>query len=488
MEGVHAIGCDRPAERGAGRRGSRRPRPVAAHGQAGTPRPPLGGDHGQAARRHRRCFDLRQGRKRRGRRGGDARGHLHDVGHARLGRRDAGARVRPAHEEGNRAERPRRGAHRRDAGVLQVEEPQVRARERPARGRHAGDAGRPDRHARGVGQAEPGRRPGAGDPDGRRLPDRGAARERARAPEEAALDLAVLEGGLPAARRAGARGARRRRGVRAEGPRCDPAQARRSRARGARRGQEPQGRAHGGLRPLLQGRHRGRARARDPGAGRPHHEGRPRAAGSPRLEEPVKVSYKGIDVYKLTVWTQGPAMLQALNLLEGTDLKALGLQLVALHPHRVPGDQHGLRRPRLLLRRPGRTARGAGQGPALEGVRAEALGRDARRPERSRSEAGRSLRVPGRHEPVQGGARRVAQRSRHRDRPARAGSRSRRDGPLPHRRRHDLGRRSRRGGLGRLDDAERRLEPGPAGRPHGHRPQPAHAGLRAGRLRQPVST
>jgi gamma-glutamyltranspeptidase/glutathione hydrolase len=44
----------------------------------------------------------------------------------------------------------------------------------------------------------------------------------------------------------------------------------------------------------------------------------------PKLEEPVKTSYKGIDVYKLTVWTQGPAMLQALNLLEGTDLKALG--------------------------------------------------------------------------------------------------------------------------------------------------------------------
>ena len=44
----------------------------------------------------------------------------------------------------------------------------------------------------------------------------------------------------------------------------------------------------------------------------------------PKLEEPVKTSYKGIDVYKLTVWTQGPAMLQALNLLEGTELKAMG--------------------------------------------------------------------------------------------------------------------------------------------------------------------
>jgi gamma-glutamyltranspeptidase/glutathione hydrolase len=43
-----------------------------------------------------------------------------------------------------------------------------------------------------------------------------------------------------------------------------------------------------------------------------------------KLEEPVSTSYKGIDVYKLTVWTQGPAMLQALNLLENTDLRAMG--------------------------------------------------------------------------------------------------------------------------------------------------------------------
>jgi gamma-glutamyltranspeptidase/glutathione hydrolase len=42
------------------------------------------------------------------------------------------------------------------------------------------------------------------------------------------------------------------------------------------------------------------------------------------IEEPVKTSYKGIDVYKLTVWTQGPAMLQALNILENFDLRAMG--------------------------------------------------------------------------------------------------------------------------------------------------------------------
>ena len=43
-----------------------------------------------------------------------------------------------------------------------------------------------------------------------------------------------------------------------------------------------------------------------------------------RIEEPVKTTYKGIDVYKLDFWTQGPALLQALNILETMDVKAMG--------------------------------------------------------------------------------------------------------------------------------------------------------------------
>ncbi len=43
-----------------------------------------------------------------------------------------------------------------------------------------------------------------------------------------------------------------------------------------------------------------------------------------RTEEPLKTTYKGIEVYKLSQWTQGPAMLQALNILENFDLKAMG--------------------------------------------------------------------------------------------------------------------------------------------------------------------
>ncbi|MBC7851079.1 MAG: gamma-glutamyltransferase [Chitinophagaceae bacterium] len=48
------------------------------------------------------------------------------------------------------------------------------------------------------------------------------------------------------------------------------------------------------------------------------------AKWKPVEEEPLKVNYKGIDVYKLQQWTQGPMMLQGLNILENFDLKAMG--------------------------------------------------------------------------------------------------------------------------------------------------------------------
>ena len=43
------------------------------------------------------------------------------------------------------------------------------------------------------------------------------------------------------------------------------------------------------------------------------------------MEQPVMTTYKGIEVYKLTCWVQGPVMLQALNILENFDLKSMGL-------------------------------------------------------------------------------------------------------------------------------------------------------------------
>lgn len=44
----------------------------------------------------------------------------------------------------------------------------------------------------------------------------------------------------------------------------------------------------------------------------------------PVEEKPLTTNYKGIDVYKLQQWTQGPVLLQALNILENFDLKSMG--------------------------------------------------------------------------------------------------------------------------------------------------------------------
>ncbi len=47
------------------------------------------------------------------------------------------------------------------------------------------------------------------------------------------------------------------------------------------------------------------------------------------IEDPVQTDYRGVTVYKLTHWVQGPVMLQALNILENIDLKALGYNSAA---------------------------------------------------------------------------------------------------------------------------------------------------------------
>lgn len=41
------------------------------------------------------------------------------------------------------------------------------------------------------------------------------------------------------------------------------------------------------------------------------------------IEKPLSTNYKGIEVYKLREWQQGPVMLQALNMLENMDLKKM---------------------------------------------------------------------------------------------------------------------------------------------------------------------
>lgn len=48
------------------------------------------------------------------------------------------------------------------------------------------------------------------------------------------------------------------------------------------------------------------------------------AKWKPIWEEPLQTNYKGIDVYKLQQWTQGPMLLQSLNILEQFELKKMG--------------------------------------------------------------------------------------------------------------------------------------------------------------------
>lgn len=43
-----------------------------------------------------------------------------------------------------------------------------------------------------------------------------------------------------------------------------------------------------------------------------------------KIEEPLSTNYRGVDVYKLREWTQGPVMLQTLNMLENFDIKSMG--------------------------------------------------------------------------------------------------------------------------------------------------------------------
>ncbi len=48
------------------------------------------------------------------------------------------------------------------------------------------------------------------------------------------------------------------------------------------------------------------------------------ASFRPLVENAVRTSYRGIDVYKVGFWSQGPVLLQSLNILEGFDVGSLG--------------------------------------------------------------------------------------------------------------------------------------------------------------------
>ncbi len=136
-----------------------------------------------------------------------------------------------------------------------------------------------------------------------------------------------------------------------------------------------------------------------------------------------------------------------------------GLQQRALHPHAVSGDESGVRRSRFLLRRSLRAAGRADQGPAVEGVRTRAASARSigssndplRSPRRSVSVSRRDESLSRRCSIA--GGRGIAEP--HRDaandeRPMSRTTRRSSSGTTSH-----SGRR--RGRLGRLDHAERRL-------------------------------
>ena len=100
------------------------------------------------------------------------------------------------------------------------------------------------------------------------------------------------------------------------------------------------------------------------------------AAWKVHIEEPVKTRYKDIDVYKLTTWVQGPVMLQALNILETLDLKAMGYNS-ARYIHALYQAMNLAFADRdFYYGDPYFPPAGAHRGPAVQGVRARA--REAR--------------------------------------------------------------------------------------------------------------
>ena len=119
------------------------------------------------------------------------------------------------------------------------------------------------------------------------------------------------------------------------------------------------------------------------------------ATGRCKIEEPVHVSYKGIEVYKLTAWVQGPVMLQALNILENFDLKSMGYDS-ARYIHTLYQAMNLAYADRDFYY--GDTSFSPPPpvgGPALEGVRARARKTGARRPQRP-GHAPRATRIPSR--------------------------------------------------------------------------------------------
>ena len=126
-----------------------------------------------------------------------------------------------------------------------------------------------------------------------------------------------------------------------------------------------------------------------------HHAGGSRR-WKVQVEEPVHDRLQGHRGLQAERWTQGPAMLQALNILENRRPQGDGLQQRALHPHALSGDEPRVRRPRLLLRRP----YVAPEEPCGACSRRSTRRRGAKQIDRAKNDAGVK---PGDPYPFQGG-------------------------------------------------------------------------------------
>ena len=100
-----------------------------------------------------------------------------------------------------------------------------------------------------------------------------------------------------------------------------------------------------------------------------------------RVEEPATTSYRGYQVYKHSFGSQGPVLLEALNILEQFDLKAMKHNS-ADYLHTVVEALKLAYADRDTLLRRSRVRAGAGRRSAVEGLRARARQAD-------RSEAAR---------------------------------------------------------------------------------------------------
>ena len=95
-------------------------------------------------------------------------------------------------------------------------------------------------------------------------------------------------------------------------------------------------------------------------------------------EEAVSTTFHGYTVYKPGFWSQGPSMIEALNILEGFPIGQMRAEFGRLHPHHGGSHEAGLRRPRHLLWRPEFQPHPR-RCPALQGIRRRAAQADHQR-------------------------------------------------------------------------------------------------------------